>query len=1336
MNYIVTRLAHGIVAIALLSIAACASHTDLLADGRISSQSDAASPSDAVATMDANPATLDANATADDARTAFDAATATADGRIVQPDAPAMTADAQSAPIDASVAADANPMTSDGSPTASDARVLTADANNAAHDAATTTSDAAIVLIDARVDHAPVASAQQVTLDEDTTTDVTVSATDVDGDSLIYAIIDEPAHGSLSGILPDLTYTPASNYRGADSFTFKANDGSLDSNTATVSITVNPVNHAPVANVQSVTTNENTATAVTLSATDVDGDSLTYAVVGSPSHGTLSGSAPNLTYTPTSNYHGADSFTFKANDGSLDSNTATVSITVNFVDQAPVASTQSVNTEENVAADVTMSATDADGDPLTYSVVSAPSHGELSGIPPDLTYTPNVNYFGSDSFTFKANDGTLDSNTATVSISVGFVNHQPEASAQSVTTNENTATAVTLSATDVDGDTLTYAVVGSPSHGTLSGNAPNLTYTPTSNFHGSDSFTFKANDGIVDSNPATVAITVTHVNQAPVATAQSVTTNENVAVAITLSATDVDGDTLTYAVVGSPSHGTLSGTAPNLTYTPTANYQGADSFTFKASDGSLTSNPATVSITDAGPFDSGDGTPGNPFLIANSGELVNATNPDFANSSFKVIADIDLTGVSMSPIDPFNGTFDGNHHQISNWTYSGSNCVGLFGTLTGLVSDIILVSPSVTGSNNAYVGALVGCNNGLVIRDQVIGGQVTADYMAGGLVGEEQQGGVIDGVANSSSSATVVAQYAGGLVGYTSNEAIVDSYAAGEVSGTILGGGLVGYDSDSYPGSIVLRSYASGIVDNAPDWTAGGLIGFSNDQLVFDSFWNEDTSGQSTSNGGVGLSADQMNDPANFTNWNFTSVWQSVSGQEPTLRPTGNVAPMTEAFSFSVAGATPFPMTLPAFDFNGDALTYAIVTPPSRGTLSALDGNRVTFTADGWVGYTDQFTYQVTDVHGLTSPITAVAITVQSACNSAEPGFSHGGDGSSSTPYVVTNVSELQLVHTYMFCNYILGNDIDLTGISFSPIGSASAFNATFDGNGHQILSWNYTSTDGTDTGFFASLNGTVQNLTLVNLNISGAGLVGGLAAEASGTLTNDHTTGTVTSTGNSAGGLVASSYATVTSCSSAATVHGAQNAGGLIGLQSSYPVFTSFATGDVTSSGAEAGGLIGYNQFSGIQLSYATGSVTAPNGNAGGLLGYDDFLVTGYSDISDSYATGSISCSGSAGAFIGFAEVEESSTLERVYATGAILSAATSAVVGGLMGTEQDDNGPGTFTATDAFWDVDTTGVGTTANNDGVPEPDVAMTTQSTYTDFDFANVWVIQPSGYPTLR
>lgn len=175
---------------------------------------------------------------------------------------------------------------------------------------------------------------------------------------------------------------------------------------------------------------------------------------------------------------------------------------------APVAADQSISTLEDTAVNILLTASDADGDLLSYTVVDGPYNGVLTGTAPNLVYTPSGNYNGSDSFTFKVNDGTADSGAATVSITVTAVNDGPVASSQAVAVAHNAATAITLAGSDVDGNMLTYTVVANPSKGSLTGTAPNLTYTPNSGYSGLDSFTFKVNDGAVDSAVATVTLTV------------------------------------------------------------------------------------------------------------------------------------------------------------------------------------------------------------------------------------------------------------------------------------------------------------------------------------------------------------------------------------------------------------------------------------------------------------------------------------------------------------------------------------------------------------------------------------------------------------------------------------------------------------------------------------------------------------------------------------------------------------------------------------------------------------------------------------------------------------
>jgi autotransporter-associated beta strand protein len=385
-------------------------------------------------------------------------------------------------------------------------------------------------------------------------------------------------------------------------FDFQTYEEILGGVTANVTIVVGQnMNRAPVPQNQSLATPLNSAAAVTLEATDPNGDPMTYGVIAQPSHGTLSGSAPNLTYTPTAGFTGPDSFTFKANDGMVDSQPATVTIDVGVAgNRRPMAVNQYVTTPEEIAKAITLTGSDPDNDTLVYEIVSGPAHGTFSGTAPNLTYQPSANYPAGnlpaqDVFTFTVRDGSLTSALATVSLTVTPVNDAPQAIAQSVTVSVNTANPITLAGSDAEGYPLPYAIVANPGHGTLSGTAPDLTYTPAANYHGADSFTFRVTDSEgVPSATATVGVTI--INDPPVANPQSVELPPNTIKALTLTGSDNCNDPLAYTVLTQPAHGVLSGSPPNVTYTPAANYTGSDSFTFKVNDGVFNSPPALVSL--------------------------------------------------------------------------------------------------------------------------------------------------------------------------------------------------------------------------------------------------------------------------------------------------------------------------------------------------------------------------------------------------------------------------------------------------------------------------------------------------------------------------------------------------------------------------------------------------------------------------------------------------------------------------------------------------------------------------------------------------------------------
>ena len=225
--------------------------------------------------------------------------------------------------------------------------------------------------------------------------------------------IANPLHGTVTvNSNGAFTYTPAANYNGPDSFTYRVNDGTANSATVTVSLTVNAVNDLPVASNQSRCTNEDTTRSITLVGTDVDGNPLTYTIVTPPAHGVLTGMAPSVTYTSKPNYNGPDSFTFRVNDGTVNSaGVGTVTLTVTPVNDAPVAEAGSFTTPVSTRPRVVLAATDVEGNPLTYSITTSPTKGTVTVNPTTgaYTYTPLPGRIGADSFRFRVNDGTVNS---------------------------------------------------------------------------------------------------------------------------------------------------------------------------------------------------------------------------------------------------------------------------------------------------------------------------------------------------------------------------------------------------------------------------------------------------------------------------------------------------------------------------------------------------------------------------------------------------------------------------------------------------------------------------------------------------------------------------------------------------------------------------------------------------------------------------------------------------------------------------------------------------------------------------------------------------------------
>ncbi|MBI1729318.1 tandem-95 repeat protein, partial [Candidatus Acetothermia bacterium] len=331
--------------------------------------------------------------------------------------------------------------------------------------------------------------------------------------------------------------------------------------------------------------------------TDPNNDKLTVTQVTQPSNGTVTINANGtVTYTPNVGFSGTDTFTYKICDPGNLCDTATVTVQVTSPNLPPVANNDTAATASSTPVVIAVTSNDSDPEHEALSVIALtqPTHGNAT-INPDgtITYTSNPGFTGTDSFTYTVCDPHGLCSTATVTVTVRaapVTNRPPDAINDTMSTNEDTPVTIDVKAndSDPDHDVITVISLTQPSHGvaTLNGD-DTVTYTPSANYNGSDSFTYTISDGHGGSDTATVTITISPVNDAPVANNDSTSTPEDtpVTVSVLSNDTDLDGDALTISGNTNPSHGTVICTSTTCTYTPSANYNGSDSFTYTISDG-------------------------------------------------------------------------------------------------------------------------------------------------------------------------------------------------------------------------------------------------------------------------------------------------------------------------------------------------------------------------------------------------------------------------------------------------------------------------------------------------------------------------------------------------------------------------------------------------------------------------------------------------------------------------------------------------------------------------------------------------------------------------------
>jgi VCBS repeat-containing protein len=501
---------------------------------------------------------------------------------------------------------------------------------------------------------APVAQPDAYTTDEDTPLDVAapgVLGNDTDFDPLAAVLVAGPAHGTL-GLLPDgsFTYAPAANFNGADSFTYRAHDGVDESAETTVGLAVNSVNDTPTAEAGGpYAVDEGGSLALAGSGTDVEPGALTFAwdLDGDGAFDDATGPSPSF-----SAGDGPATVTIAVRVTDADGASATDSATIEVRNVAPVTQADSSTTDEDTPLAVSapgVLGNDSDFDPLTATLVTGPDHGTLSlQADGSFAYTPEADFNGADSFTYRAHDGIAESADTVVTLTVQPVNDAPTAEAGGpYAVDEGASLALAGSGTDVEPGALAFAwdFDGDGQFDDATGASPAFTAGG-----GPATVTVSVRVTDVDGASATDSATIEVRNVAPAAQEDAYTTDEDTALTVAapgLLANDADFDPLTAVLASGPAHGTLTLHADgSFTYLPAANFNGSDSFTYRADDGASQSAPAAVSLTIHAVNDAPAAEAGGPYTVNEGGSVAMAgSGADVEGGPLTFAWDFDGDGV-------------------------------------------------------------------------------------------------------------------------------------------------------------------------------------------------------------------------------------------------------------------------------------------------------------------------------------------------------------------------------------------------------------------------------------------------------------------------------------------------------------------------------------------------------------------------------------------------------------------------------------------------------------------------------------------------------------------
>lgn len=764
---------------------------------------------------------------------------------------------------------------------------------------------------------------------------------------------------------------------------------------------------------------------VDINSPDEGGAGLTYSIDNAPTGMTINSSGV-VSWTPTVDQAVPQSFTIQLTDEAGNSASQTVDLTVLGVIPA-FPDEYSITEDGSLAIDAATGvlANDGDGNSgvLTASVVAQASSGTVVlSTDGSFTYTPNANFFGTDSFTYQATNGTDISNVARVVINVTAVNDSPNTSVDNYTATEDTPLTISVGSgvlandIDVDGDALTVTLATQAANGSVALNSGgSFTYTPSANFNGADSFTYTASDGTSVSSPVTVSLTVVSVNDTPISNIDSYSTSEDTVLTIAAEtgvlANDTDADTtsLTASIGSLPSNGTVVLNADgSFTYTPNANFNGSDSFTYTASDSVTSGSVTTVNVSVAAVADP-------PTAVSDS------FNASEQTVSFDVLAndsttpDVGQTLTITSVTQGSSGGLVAINGSVVNYT-AATGFVGTE-TFTYTVTD----TDGLTDTTTVSVVVEESADNAL--SGFVLLGSTGANSGVPGVVltvsGTDNQGNAV--------SQTVLTGADGS---YMFDELPSGTYSLTQSQPTALVDGSV---EMAVPGAISTTNQLTNVVlSGGTTYANNNFIEQSLDvqfvsmrwffaSTVFEDMLRETLASAEASVGNTALA-------------------DAILNGSTTIETPANTAPIAIDDAFSTpAGVT---LSVPAggvltndVDSASDVITATTVTLPVNGSLTlATDGSFTYVPNTNFVG-TDTFTYRVTDAQGLVDTATAV-ITVTATPNE----FSVTENSAAATIVgSLTTATDLGSEVVFEVINQAQGVALDLAAddhISGNPSGS------------------------------------------------------------------------------------------------------------------------------------------------------------------------------------------------------------------------------------------------------------------------------------------------------------